>query len=180
MRVFLCKAKEKGEKVIHIGIDPGQTGAIAFLTDNAEYVLDFSETGKTIEWMMSAGQNSGAVAILEAQFPHKQTNKKNDDGSDVWQGAMSTGKLMTNYGRWQGRLEMAGIPFQEVHPSTWRAALCKGHPLYRVKGKSKELSLEVAKSLFPGMSQHLKRKKDHGRADALLIAYYGKKYLTRI
>ncbi|XP_019155302.1 PREDICTED: uncharacterized protein LOC109152187 isoform X3 [Ipomoea nil] len=35
-------------------------------------------------------------------------------------------------------------------------------------------SREVASRLFPSMSSQLKRKKDHGRAEALLIAAYGK------
>ncbi|XP_078436255.1 Holliday junction resolvase MOC1, chloroplastic-like isoform X2 [Wolffia australiana] len=35
-------------------------------------------------------------------------------------------------------------------------------------------SREVAVSLFPSLGSQLKRKKDHGRAEALLIAAYGK------
>lgn len=163
---------------IAIGIDPGATGAIAFLDGDSQYVFDFGDDGFKEALRYYAGM-VGCIALIETQSPHKQAGKKNDDGSDKWQGAISSGRLMTNYGRWKGRLDMVGIGFKEVYAATWRAALCKGHPLYRVKGRSKDLSLEMARKFFPGMEKHLKRKRDNGRADALLIALYAKKFLTK-
>ncbi|KAL9268539.1 Holliday junction resolvase MOC1, chloroplastic-like protein, partial [Drosera capensis] len=41
-------------------------------------------------------------------------------------------------------------------------------------GTSKDESRKLASALFPSLSPMLKRKKDHGRAEALLIAAYGK------
>ncbi|XP_047251526.1 Holliday junction resolvase MOC1, chloroplastic isoform X2 [Capsicum annuum] len=42
------------------------------------------------------------------------------------------------------------------------------------KDGKQDYSRELACSLFPSLSSLLKRKKDHGRAEALLIAAYGK------
>ncbi|OMP07387.1 hypothetical protein COLO4_07383 [Corchorus olitorius] len=41
-------------------------------------------------------------------------------------------------------------------------------------GSTKDDSRRIASTLFPSLSDQLKRKKDHGRAEALLIAAYGK------
>ncbi|CAI9768607.1 unnamed protein product [Fraxinus pennsylvanica] len=41
-------------------------------------------------------------------------------------------------------------------------------------GSSKDDSRKLASTLFPSLSSLLKRKKDHRRAEALLIAAYGK------
>ncbi|PPR80716.1 hypothetical protein GOBAR_AA39997 [Gossypium barbadense] len=41
-------------------------------------------------------------------------------------------------------------------------------------GSTKDDSRRLASTLFPSLSDMLKRKKDHGRAEALLIATYGK------
>lgn len=39
---------------------------------------------------------------------------------------------------------------------------------------TKDDSRRIASTLFPSLSPLLERKKDHGRAEALLIAAYGK------
>jgi len=44
--------------------------------------------------------------------------------------------------------------------------------------KNKNASREVAQALFPSVS--LKRVKDDGRAEALLIAEYGRRIMTAV
>jgi uncharacterized protein YbjT (DUF2867 family) len=74
------------------------------------------------------------------------------------------------YGRAVGAIEAAialsGIPITIVEPSIWKR-------FWRLPGKDKESSRQQALQLFPAAHAALARKKDHGRAEAALIALYG-------
>ena len=74
------------------------------------------------------------------------------------------------YGRAVGAIEAAitlsGIPVTIVEPSMWKR-------FWRLPGKDKESSRQQALQLFPAAHAALARKKDHGRAEASLIALYG-------
>ena len=76
------------------------------------------------------------------------------------------------YGRAVGALEAAvtccGIPLTIVEPSMWK----KFHALH---GGDKEGGRQRALQLFPAAHALLARKKDHGRAEAALIALFGAK-----
>ena len=68
-------------------------------------------------------------------------------------------------------LRMYKMPYTEVTPQTWQKGI-----FYKTDGKdTKEKSLNVAKRLFPDHTDFFKRKKDHGRSDALLLARYSQK-----
>jgi len=77
-----------------------------------------------------------------------------------------------NFGLWKGVLESCVNPettrVEVVKPQAWKLAL-------GLKGKktSKDDSIEMAKLVFPESEDMLQRKKDHGRAESLLIAAYG-------
>lgn len=74
------------------------------------------------------------------------------------------------YGRATGALEMAvilsAVPVELVEPAMWKRVL-------RLPGKDKEAARQRALELFPDAHHLLARKKDHGRAEAALIAFYG-------
>lgn len=73
-----------------------------------------------------------------------------------------------NFGMWKGVLAGAGLHVKVVKPQAWKNALGLAH-----KKSSKDESRALAASVFPTVEDLLKRKKDHGRAEALLIAVYG-------
>jgi hypothetical protein len=66
------------------------------------------------------------------------------------------------------RLERRNIPVEIVEPSVWKR-------FWRLPGKDKESARQKALQLFPAAHAALARKKDHGRAEASLIALYGAK-----
>jgi len=66
-----------------------------------------------------------------------------------------------------------GIPVQTVPASTWKSDLCLTGP-----EMTKDDSRKLASTLFDSISSQLTRKKDHGRAEALLIAYWGRSHLA--
>lgn len=77
-----------------------------------------------------------------------------------------------NYGRAVGALEAAvaccEIPMTIIEPSVWKRAM--GLP---GGAENKEAARQRAIQLRPDCGTMFERKKDHGRAEAFLIGYYG-------
>ena len=67
------------------------------------------------------------------------------------------------YGLWIGLLTTLQLPYTPIRPGIWKRTLALG--------KDKEASRVRAMQLYPGAD--LRRKRDHGRAEALLLAPYG-------
>lgn len=76
------------------------------------------------------------------------------------------------YGRAVGALEAAvtccGIPLTIIEPSMWKT-------FHGLHGGDKEGGRQRALQLFPAAHALLARRKDHGRAEAALIALFGAK-----
>ena len=82
------------------------------------------------------------------------------------QGVSSVWKFAQAYGSVLACLACAGIPIHLVTPTVW-----KKH--YNLPGKDKEKARALAIRLFPTV-EGLSRKKDHNRAEAVLLAEYGR------
>ena len=143
---------------VFIGVDPGQTGAIAFIGVDEINVFDFEE-GDALEYLKYIRQGNTCKAVIEKV------------SSMPGQGVSSTFKFGINFGQWIGRLEALGIPFSFVTPQKWKKAMFDSMS----KGDVKDMSRNRALRLFPEMAASLKRKKDHGRAEALLLAEYARR-----
>jgi crossover junction endodeoxyribonuclease RuvC len=74
----------------------------------------------------------------------------------------------TGYGRVLGIIESNLIPLTLVPSSKWK-------PEMGLRGQEKSASIALAKQMFPHIASQLARAKDDGRAEAILIAYYGSK-----
>jgi crossover junction endodeoxyribonuclease RuvC len=165
-----------------IGIDPGITGAIALLQYTGEWpklveVLDLptmplgkgkvhsqqingSELTKILrKWIFSAYAHDlrGVNTTVYLEQVHTMPG----------QGVSSQGNFMMSYGIIQGAVLALGLPLILVQPNAWkkRAKLAG-------KDKDPDTARTLAQQMFPEAS--LARKKDIGRADAILIAVYGK------
>ncbi len=79
------------------------------------------------------------------------------------QGVRSMFMIGVGFGVWLALLAALALPSTRVRPAIWKRALGLG--------KDKEASRLRAMQLFPGAD--LRRQKDHGRAEALLLAWYG-------
>lgn len=144
---------------IYIGIDPGQTGAMAIIDPTAggyHRVWDFDDLDG-LSWLKTAviGEISFKAVLEKVHSMPKQ-------------GVSSSFKFGMNFGIWRGRLEALGIPYDLVTPQKWQKEIFDS----MTKTDRKTMSLDRARRLFPEMSDMLKRKKDHNRAEALLIAEY--------
>jgi len=146
-----------GGIVLIVGIDPGKTGGVAFIdteTQQAE-VYDMPTLTEFTELLSSRKSKILRVFIEKQQvFPG--------------QGIVSSGNLMRHYGELIGVLVALRIPFEEVPPKRWQAHFFGRRRMSRKERK--RMSIEIAKRLFPNAEIG---KKD-GRADAILIAEYGR------
>lgn len=86
-------------------------------------------------------------------------------------GAAARSSLDLNRGRIEAVLELLRVQVHAVPPRVWQRAL-------GLAGKDKDASLALARQLFPSAETYLKRKKDHNRGEALLLAHYGRSVLA--
>lgn len=84
-------------------------------------------------------------------------------------GATSAFNFGMGYGQWLGILSALRLPYQKVHPRTWKGQVMAGC------AKDKDASRQKAMELYPNAANKLSRKKDNGRADALMIATWAYK-----
>ncbi|MDY0270185.1 hypothetical protein [Trichloromonas sp.] len=84
------------------------------------------------------------------------------------QGVASVFRFGENFGCWQGLLAALSIPHTLPTPQCWQ----KGLVVPSDGPDPKARSLAVARRMFPSVDLH--RKKDHGKADALLLALHAK------
>ncbi len=141
-----------------LGVDPGVTGAIAFyFPSNPGHVVaeDIPTAAGEVDVDTLArriAQMKLTAAIIERV------------GAMPKQGVSSTFKFGAAYGALRAVAAVLEIPQHLVTPSRWKAH-------YRLPA-DKEEARARALQLWPGIGC-FSRKKDHGRAEAALIARYG-------
>jgi crossover junction endodeoxyribonuclease RuvC len=146
-----------------IGIDPGITGAVSVLTDTGEFVavhdMPIMKLGK-------AKKNQVNPAALSALIKDTGATSAIVEkvGAMPGQGVSSMFNFGMGFGVIQGVLAGLDIPYALSTPQKWKKAC-------GLIGKEKDAARVLAIELFPDAS--LTRKKDGGRADALLIAKFG-------
>jgi hypothetical protein len=142
-----------------MGIDPGMSGALAF------YFTGYPERVAVEDMPVVAGDVDAVTLAkrIAAMAPDLVFLER--VGAMPGQGVSSTFKFGRSYGVALGVIGAAAIPLHLVTPAKW-----KGH--LRLSS-DKEQARAMALRLFPACGEHFKRKKDHGRAEAALIARYG-------
>jgi crossover junction endodeoxyribonuclease RuvC len=155
--------------MIIAGIDPGKTGALAILhgDDSVEFfdVPRMKLKGKDVpayaEWSTNWGMALALSGVDKVVVE--------DVGSRPGQGVSS----MFKFGRTLGFAHaiVLGIrprpAVQFTTPAQWKGKL-------GLLNSDKGASREKAVSLFPSSEKYLVRVKDDGRAEALLMAYFGR------
>lgn len=155
----------------YIGIDPGQSGAIAIINESSDvieledYPGDEISCAKLISNIMVDLNLEAKTVTLKAAIEKVHAMPK--------QGVTSMFKFGTNFGIWRGMIAMAGIPFILVPPRTWQKGVIN-------KAQDKKPALAAAARMFPEAELYGPRGggKD-GRADALLIADYCRRYFSQ-
>ena len=149
---------------LYVGMDPGLNGAVAIIDSKgkAKAVFDTPTVGQGKKRRLSP-------IMLRMALRRRVEGHRLDSAIEsvhAYQGE-SAGSSFA-FGRTLGVLEAVATEFGHVGyylPKDWQATF--GLP----GGKEgRALSIEEAKVVFPEAVGHLQRKKDHGRAAALLIA----------
>ena len=138
----------------YLGIDPGRQGALA-LIDSATNTLTCIDMPDTTAKLHDFIADLPIVkrAILERPFCGPIVARR------------TIAVMFEQYGVLRGALQWRDIPFIEVQPSKWKAAL----GLSKDKGASRD----KAGQIFPDDAELFSRIKDDGRAEAALIAWWG-------
>lgn len=150
-----------------VGIDPGISGAIAAVTPSGalQWVVDMP--------VRDAGKKARKANEIDGVTLARILRVHVADIGAVWieevasmpaQGVSSVFSLGDSRGCIRGVCEALGLSVERTHPRTWKK--------HFALGSDKEASRALAIRLYPGC-EALARKKDHGRAEAILLARYG-------
>lgn len=163
-----------------IGVDPGVSGAIAFLSSDGQLLavedmpVDVTQVGKhsrsrvnfhRLAALLAGAAGAQAFAELPTFRPMKKRDPKTGEVVPTAMGVMGAGAFGISYGLTAGALMAAGCALTEVAPGVWGRAI-------GLKG-GKDDSRRMAANLFPAQAGLFARKKDDGRSDAVLIGWYG-------
>lgn len=157
-----------------VAVDPGFTGALCFFNPDASIrsglrwgVYDMPVTGEGTQKKVCAAEIARMVqrhapdkAFLEMSWPRPTD------------GAIQGFRFGRSFGAVEALVSFCGMQPQYIAPQTW-----KRH--YGLLGKKKDDSRLLARHLVPELFHHLERKKDHGRAEAILIALYADEFMCR-
>lgn len=142
-----------------VGVDPGMTGAVAMLPPPPEppILTDIPTNLHKGRRRLDLGQlrrlvaqHRHAVWVVEAVHPHPK------------HGTIAGFVLGESYGALRGLLVAYRVQHSLVSPQRWKGDL-------HVPA-DKELARRRALDIFPQLEPMLARKKDHNRAEALLLA----------
>ena len=154
----------------YVGIDPGLTGALAILREgeppqvwdtptaiigSRRKVKPVHSPASMVELLCTAGDDCFVVMENVHSMPK--------------QGVASSFNFGRGFGTWEGIIAALGLSYELVTPQLWKKVMMGG------MGKEKDASRIRAMQLFPELGEKLKLKKHHGRADALLIASFGRR-----
>ena len=156
--------------MIVLGMDPGLKGAIARLTDDDELWIEDVPTlpCKPKGNEVNIPVLNEIIETLSFEADHAFIEQVS---SMPKQGVATTFKFGETYGAQRALVVAHGVPVTYIPPSKWKPEIGLT--------KDKNLSRTRATQLFPKFAHYFKRAKDDGRAEAALIAYYGRQRILR-
>jgi hypothetical protein len=164
--------------MIALGIDVGLTGAIAVVEHRGTaHVFDIPTapdgSGKRVDGrklILLLRQILPAVEPCVVMFEDIRPRPMGNAGAHG-NTMHSQGSLMRSRGVVEAVLDIARLEWQIVQPQTWKRS-------FGLLKQGKDEALQVARTLYPALAEDLKRKKDHNRGEALLIAHYALRKAT--
>lgn len=144
-----------------LAIDPGLDGAWALIVGGTPFACGDIPTSGEGKQRRVQGRLLGDV--IGSLRPDRAIIEQ--VGARPGQGVSSMFRFGMAYGAAIAVCQTEGLPLTLVTPGVW-----KRH--FSLIGKDKEASRQRALDLAPGLATQLKRKKDAGRAEAILIGLY--------
>lgn len=160
-----------------MGVDPGLSGALALIdTETGEIVVDdmplvelsrkrvrSKRTGKTREKVKRCVDGRAVGDWIDLYQPDEAIVEH--VASMPKQGVVSTFAFGESFGAVCGAIEAMNVRLHRVRPAVWKRGV-------GLIGAGKGASLALARKTYSQAAKRLKRKRDDGRAEALLIAQY--------
>lgn len=148
---------------MHVAIDPGATGSIAWL--EGQHLIEVRD--------LPVAKVNGRSVLMPAALAEmlREPGRMPDRAivermaSRPSDGKVAAFALGRNFGMLQGVLAAMGIPVELVTPAKWKGAM----KLSQDKGASRSMAME----LWPGAAREFMRVKDDGRAEAALLGRWG-------
>jgi crossover junction endodeoxyribonuclease RuvC len=173
--------------LIIVGIDPGVKGCIALLDVNSGTAQFFAMP--VIRYKSQEGKNSTVVdedglikLIRDIAGPHVACTIVERQQAFHRGRNSTTFNIGYGFGVIIGTIKSVPVlacSLALVKPREWK----KDFGLIRADEMKtaafKELSRQLALQIFPGATESLRRKKDENRAEALLIAEWGRRHALR-
>ena len=158
--------------MIYIGIDPGLRGAVAFIPEGG--LITVADTPTMVVEGDKLRHKYNTAAMAELLRPYQYATKDTlvileSVHSMPKQGVASSFTFGEGLGMWEGIIAAYGLPLEKPSPQRWKKEMMAD------MGKDKDAARYKATWLFPEMAEQLSRKKDDGRAEALLMAEYGRR-----
>lgn len=181
--------------VAYLGVDVGLDGAIAVIPEGQSpslyemptLTVEPKKSGGRKHRVMDAARVVGIFRMQQSQFgtlyvlletaqlrPAMVASghtcpRCGKDHLFPGQGLASQAEFIGQFREIRGILRGLAIPFDEIHPSTW-----KGDVFH---GRSEKLDARIlAGQLYPAVADKMTLKKNDGLAEALLIADYAKRH----
>lgn len=160
---------------IIIGIDPGIGGAVAAVDERGNLLwvedMPIRDAGKQSR---KANEIDGTALarLLRLHVPDIRCAVVEEVHATPKNGALSSFSLGDSRGVIRGVLETLGVPVERVAPVTWKSRYGLKFTREDSDSAKKEASRACAIRLYPACAD-LARKKDHGRAESILLARYG-------
>jgi crossover junction endodeoxyribonuclease RuvC len=151
-----------------LGVDPGIRGGLSIVAIDANGgapllvdAIDIPVAG------VGAKERVDVLALRTWILQHAPQHALVERGQAMPKQGASSG---FKYGRAIGAIEAViaccAIPLTIIEPTAWKK-------FHQLRGSDKEAGRQRALQLFPSAHALLARKKDHGRAEAALIALAG-------
>lgn len=144
-----------------LAIDPGLTGAFSF------YFPSYPDRVSVEDMPVVDGEVEPATLIRRIKQLGPTAAIIERVGPMPKDGAVQAFRFGSAYAAAKVSVAACGVPYALVTPAAW-----KRH--FRLGGgaEGKEQARALALQTFPASSEHFARKKDHGRAEAALLARY--------
>jgi len=171
--------KKKGDPMNYLGIDPGLSGGLALIgKDGVLWAEDMPtitvKSGKKNQRFIDlVALRTLIVGALFVGIPSQPVHVFIEKVSAMpGQGVSSMFKFGRGFGNIEAMIAAFELPFTMIHPKTWQKEMLRDIP-----GDGKGRSVLAAQRLFPdtNLVPFGCKKPSDGRADALLIAEYGRR-----
>jgi crossover junction endodeoxyribonuclease RuvC len=152
-----------------IGIDPGITGSICFFEDGK--IIDVVEMPNMPEGKKNKRQVNGAQVYHEISLRIKNFDKKDikvvieQVSAMPGQGVTSMFNFGQSFGILKGICAAMQLPMYFIRPAKWKK-------YFNLINSEKDASRTKAIEVFPYFADHLSKKKDSNKADAILISSF--------